>query len=89
MTTQAETILADLATAKASSDAANAKCAELIAIAADLKAKLDAEMANGAPMTAAEMQSIQDAISQVAVSDDAAAAAAAAAIAAHAPAAPV
>ena len=87
MTTQAETILADIAAGKASSDAANAKCAELITLAHDIKAKLDAALLSDAPLTTAEMQSIHDAISQVAVSDDAAAAAAAAAIAADTPAA--
>lgn len=85
MTTQAETILADLAAAKTSSDAANAKCAELITLANSIKAKLDAALASGATMTAAEMQTIRDAISELAVGDDAAKAAAAAAIVADTP----
>lgn len=85
MTTQAETILADLAAAKASSDAANAKASELIALANSIKAKLDAAIAAGAGMSAAELQTIRDAISELAVSDDAAKAAAAAAIVADTP----
>lgn len=89
MTSQAETILADLAAAKASSDAANAKSTELIALANSIKSKLDAALASGAPMTATELQAIRDAISEIAVSDDSAKAATDAAIVADAPAAPV
>ena len=80
MTTQAETILADLAAAKASSDAANAKCTELITLTRDIKNKLDAALATGAPMTPPEMQAIRDAISEMVVGDDAAKAATTAAI---------
>ena len=88
MTTQAETILADLAAAKASSDAANAKASELISLAGSIKAKLDAAIAAGAGMSAAELQTIRDAISELAVGDDAAKAATAAAIVADTPIAP-
>lgn len=89
MTTQAETILADLAAAKASSDAANTKCAELVALANDIKGKLDTALATGTGMTTAEMQAVRDAISELAVGDDAAKAAAAAAIVADTPLVPV
>ena len=85
MTAQADDILAKLAAATASSDAANAKCAELIALANLIKGKLDAALASGGAMTPAEVQAISDAITAMAVGDDAAKAAAAAAIAADTP----
>lgn len=88
MTTQADTIIADLAAAKASSDAANAKAAELIALTNSIKAKLDAALAAGSGMSATELQAIRDAISDLAVGDDTAKAATEAAITADTPAAP-
>lgn len=85
MTTQFDTLSADIDASTKSSQAATASNAVLIALANDLKALVVAAAVKGTGMTDAEVQILRDKLSEMAVSDDAAKAATDAAVAADAP----
>ena len=86
MTTQFDTLSADIAAATTSSNAAAASNLVLIGLANDLKALVTAAVAKGTGMTDAEVQILRDKLSEMTVADDAAKVATDAAVAADAPA---
>lgn len=89
MTTQFDTLTAQLDAAIAASNETNAANAKLIGITNEIKARLDAALAAGSGMAPAEVQTLLDKMAEMTVADTAAKAATDAAVAADAPPPPV
>ena len=85
MTTQFDTLSADIDASTKSSQAATASNRVLIALANELKALVVAAAAKGTGMTDAEVQILRDKLAEMSVADDVAKAATDAAITADTP----